>query len=113
MFFEIVKKFNNINKDEIIGLGQAIDIFDATKFEEGNYVTEYLVDKRFLTKSLKEKCNMELIETGMFDTIFNINKGFFNDTYKHESIDKTKKFFEDAVKFYRFRTIRLTKHVWK
>lgn len=67
-FFEIIKKF--VLKDDKIRTGNAIDVHNAWISEEGVYLTEYLTSKEFLTKQLKEKCGLKLIETKLFSEIF-------------------------------------------
>jgi hypothetical protein len=84
----------------VIGTGHAIDVHNATFSQEGVYLTEYLVERKFIEKELLEKCNLELVDTDIFENQFNIYKEFFSETYKYESVDKTRKFLGDVSKFY-------------
>ena len=82
---EIIKKYDIKNTDKPIGLGHAIDLYAAWMFEDGNYFTEYLVDIDFLKKDLLESCQLELIETDLYENQFNMHSSFFKDNiYKFE-----------------------------
>lgn len=96
ILFDIVKKYDDNSKEP---LGNALDVHMGWLFDEGVYQTEYLVYPEFITKSLKEKCSMELVETYGFEDIFNDNKEFL----KIASIEEegmSKKFFANIYKFY-------------
>jgi hypothetical protein len=97
VLFEIIKKYDDNTKEK---LGLAIDLHMAWAFDEGVYQTEYLVYPEFLIKSLKEKCNMELIETGLFEDLFNENRSFLELSSSVEEDVKSKKLFTDAYKYY-------------
>jgi SAM-dependent methyltransferase len=101
--FEIVKKYDNINLKDFknpVGLGQPIDVYAAWLFEEGTYETEYLVDYEFLKEELSRDCGLELIDTDLFENIYNINKLNLTDTYKYEANQETKKFLTNVAEFY-------------
>jgi hypothetical protein len=97
VLFEIVKKYNDDSKEKI---GNAIDVYMGWIFEEGVYQTEYLVYPEFLIKSLKEKCNMKLIETGSFEDMFNDNRQFLELSSQIEEDGFKKKFYEEVHKYY-------------
>jgi hypothetical protein len=97
VLFEIVKKYDDNTKENY---GLAIDVHMAWAFDEGVYQTEYLVFPEFLIKSLKEKCNMELYETGLFEDLFNENKPFLELSSVVEEDEKSKKFFTNVYKYY-------------
>jgi hypothetical protein len=98
--FEIVKKFDKIDKSKPIGTGYAIDLFAAWMFEDGSYQTEYLVDYKFLEEDLLKDCNLELIETDLFENQFKMNKDFFKNYYQHMHNPSTRKFLEDVATYY-------------
>jgi hypothetical protein len=100
MFFDIVKKYEGIKKGDEVGLGNAIDFHSTLMFQDGVYMTEYLVQKEFLIKELLEKCDLELVETDLFENQYLIHKDFFSGPYKYESNEKTRKFFTDVVAYY-------------
>ena len=77
--FEIIKKYDKLDTTKPIGLGNAIDLFASWMFEDGNYVTEYLVDIEFLKKDLLDSCNLEYVDSDTFENQFNIHKSFFTD----------------------------------
>lgn len=97
VLFEIVKKYDDSSKEK---LGLAIDIYMGWAFEEGNYQTEYIVYCDFLIKSLKEKCNIELVETGLFEDIFNDNRPFLELGATIEEDPFKRKLYTEAAKYY-------------
>jgi hypothetical protein len=66
--FEIVSKFNQDSFKS--GLGNAIDVHNAWISEPGVYQQEFLVNKDFLIKMLKQKCRLDLVETKLFSEVF-------------------------------------------
>jgi hypothetical protein len=97
VMYEIVKKYNDGSKENY---GQAIDIYMGWAFDEGTYMTEYLVYSDFLIKSLKEKCNMELMETASFEDLYNNYYNFLNVASQVEEDSKSQKFYMDNFKYY-------------
>lgn len=105
ILFEIVKKYENIKKGDNIGVGVAIDFHNALDFQEGVYKTEYLVQRKFIEKEFMERCELELVETDLFENQYIIHKDFFmTGAYKSESKEETKKFLQDASEFYTQKT---------
>ncbi len=97
LLFDIVKKYDENNKNK---LGNAIDVHMAWISGDGVYITEYLVYSEFIIKSLKEKCNLVLVETDTFENMFNNNRSFLETACQIEEEEKTKKFYNDVYKFY-------------
>lgn len=102
VLFEIVKKYtkdqaSNIKKN---GLSVAIDFYTAMYLLEGNYKTEYLVDKDFLEKELLEKCGLELVETDLFENQYYIHENYLKKYAPFEENPKTKKFLLSALELY-------------
>ena len=97
-FFEIVNNFGKVKDFNQTGL--AIDVHMGWISDENKYITEYLVTKEYLTKVLKEKCNMRLIDTALFHDLYEINKPFFMDTINHEEHEKNRNFYMKVKKFY-------------
>ena len=98
VFFEIVKKYTNIDKNK--GLGYAIDVNNAMISEEGVYITEYLVFKDFLVKEFAKRCDMELVETETFENMHKINKSFLKSLLDVEENLKTRDFYKNIYSFY-------------
>ena len=96
ILFDIVKKYDDESKE---ALGNAIDVHMGWMFDEGVYQTEYLVYPEFITKSLKDKCSMELVESYEFEKIFEDNKEFLHIGSEEEE-GMTIKFYKDIYKFY-------------
>jgi hypothetical protein len=98
--FEIVKKFD-VDTKKHIGVGNAIDLFAAWMFEDGTYQTEYLVDLEFIKKDLLEYCNLEIIETDLYENQYNLNKIFFTENYyMGQPNEKTREFFKNVSEYY-------------
>jgi len=97
ILMEIVKKFTDSKK---IGVGMAIDVYNSLISNEDVYITEYLVDKTFLVKELKEKCNMELVDTDLFDHQFEINRENITNVANFDENEKTRKFLQTVATFY-------------
>lgn len=100
VMFEIVKKYDDKQIGETIGLSVPIDVHNATYMQEGNYVTEYLVDKNFMEKEFYEKCDLVLEETDTFENQFFIHEEFFKNYADYESKDDTRKFLLSPLPFY-------------
>jgi hypothetical protein len=96
--YEIVKKFDKLERP--IGLNAAIDLFAAWMFESGTYVTEYLVDIKFIEQEFLKDCNMELVETELFRNQYNIHNDFFTEAYKYQSNKETLQFLEKVSHYY-------------
>lgn len=97
IFMDIVRKFPENKKT---GLGMAIDVYNSLISNEGVYNTEYLVDKDFLVDELKRKCNMSLVDTMMFDQIFEINRDNITQIAKNIENEKTRSFLNNVASFY-------------
>lgn len=98
--FEIVKKFGNLDTTKPIGPGHAIDLFAAWMFEDGSYQTEYLVDYKFLKEDLLKDCDLELIETDLFENQFKMNKDFFKNYQQYMHNPDTRKFLTSVAAYY-------------
>ncbi|AYV78765.1 MAG: mRNA capping enzyme [Edafosvirus sp.] len=99
-FFEIIKKYEDVKPNEVIGLGQAIDLHNSLISREDVYITEYLVDKRFLEAEFDKKCDMELIDTDLFENQFEIHRNYFEKVVQFESVDETRQFLQTVGTYY-------------
>lgn len=99
LFFDVVKKYGKLDTTKPIGTGHAIDLYASWIFEEGNYVTEYLVEYEFMKKELDE-IGLELVESDLFQNQYTLFKSFFTDSYKFESKKDTLKFFSNVAKYF-------------
>jgi SAM-dependent methyltransferase len=105
VLWEYVKKYDNTIIDKLknnkpIGTGHAIDFFASWLFNEGQYFTEYLVDKNFVIKDLIDDCDLELVDTDTFENFMKNNKEFLTHAAKFESVEATRKFLNDAAQYY-------------
>jgi len=97
-FFEYIKTYSDT---DISKTGLSYNAFVTLfKDNENSYDTEYIVKKQFLIDQLKEKCNMELIETELFTEIFDKQMLFFKDVAPHEENESSKQFFMKVAEYY-------------
>jgi len=99
LFWQIIRKFDKKGKDEVFEEGNAIDFFGAWMFQEGQFETEYLVDKKFIEKEFMD-CGLELIDTDLFDNQYRMHKEFITKYAQYESVDETRKFMMSVKEFY-------------
>ena len=106
ILFEIVKKYQNVDsktyQKNIIGTGYAIDVHMSWISEEGRYLTEYLVDPRFIKQELLEDCDMELVDSDGFDNQLEIHRPYITKYSKNQEDEKTRKYLSvDVAEFYK------------
>ena len=94
--YELIKKWDDKEQSPY---GNILDVYMSWTFEEGVYQSEYLVYPDFIIKSLNEKCNLELVETDIFENFYNNNKEFLKLSSVIEE-GKLKKFLTSAYAFY-------------
>ncbi|ARF10660.1 mRNA capping enzyme [Hokovirus HKV1] len=102
-FLEIIKKYDDkelYNNNLEIGIGKAIEVFNATISQENEFITEYLIQKKFLIKELAEKCNMELLDTDLYENLFHIQNNYVNNYTNYEANEKTRNFLTKTMTFY-------------
>ena len=98
-FFEYKSSYDYKTKD-IDKVGLAYNAFVTIFMEDENYDTEYLVTENFLKKSLKEKCNMDLVETASFYDIYKQKISFFDEVAPKEENKNSKNYFMKISEFY-------------
>ena len=99
IFYEIIKIYNDEDKS---GIGMPIDFYNSLISNPGTYIREYLVFPDFLEKSLRENCDMELVETDSFFNLFNLYKNYFiQDQSENFSLnDTSNKRYKEIREFY-------------
>lgn len=104
ILFEIIKRYDddtfNTNKT-----GNTIDLHAAWMFKEGQYVSEYLVDHEFIISELSKDCNMELVDTDLFDNQYEIHREYFKSYVKYDENPETRKFLLNVANFYEINEI--------
>lgn len=102
IFFDIIPKYkaDYNNKKWMHNTGLAIDFHSALISEEGVYITEYLVNKDYIIDQLYKKCGLVLVETDMFDNLYNSHKDFFFNAAEYESNLDNKGFYMSVKRFY-------------
>lgn len=99
-FFEIIKKYANLEEGERFGLGAAIDIYMSWIFDENNYQTEFMVDPDFVTEELERDADLELVDTDLFSNQLTIHKKFLQDAARYESTEETRNYMAKVAAFY-------------
>ena len=101
MIFGLKKKYDDNNKTH---LGDTIDVHLNWIFEDEEFKPEYIVDHDFIIKSFKEKCNMRLIESENFKTVYDDNKNYIRDVVNNETTGNKLGNMNFAKKGYSFYT---------
>ncbi|ARF09224.1 mRNA capping enzyme [Catovirus CTV1] len=100
ILFELIKKFPNFKENEVIGVSNPLDVHVAWFMQEGNYMTEYLVDKNFIEKELYDDCDLELVDTAMFDELFEMHREYFMKYAQYEENPETRNFLLNVKEYY-------------
>ena len=96
VLFEIVKKYDNELSQK---QGNSIVVHMSWINEENKFIEEFLVTKELMVGVMKE-AGCKLIDTDLFENIYNLNKPFFNDVIQYEENPKNKQFYEKVGSFY-------------
>jgi hypothetical protein len=103
--FELIKKYQDVSDDVIMGTGNTIDVHMSWFMNEGTYQPEYLVDSRFLIEELKKDCDLDLVTTDSFENQYTIHKDFFMNYAQYEANLDTRKNFLKIAEFYKSNSI--------
>ena len=97
-YYEIKKKFDGNPKNKP---GNAIDVHMSwISNDENTYLEEYLVNKEFMISSM-ESIGLKLVETDLFENIYEMNKEYFNTVIQYEENPGNKKFYEKIAEFFK------------
>jgi SAM-dependent methyltransferase len=105
ILFEIIRQYDRADyeqnkKENKKLLGYAIDVFNAIAQEEGGHNTEYLVEKDFVINQFRKKCNMELIDTCLFEDFIKNNKKFLELMVQYEEKPEMQSYYKKLYEFY-------------
>jgi len=100
VLFEITKKYGNIPNDEIMGVGNRIDVYMSWLQNEGTSHPEYIIDSRFLISEFKNYCNLDLVSSDTFENQYENNRDFFMHYFNFEADDRTKNNFIKRKEYY-------------
>ncbi len=100
VFFDIIKRYEGIDVNSLIGVGHAIDVFFTWAFEDGTYLPEYLVDIDFIKAEFLKDCDMELVDTDLFGNQMEINRSFLTDALRYESAEETLGYLGKVTNYY-------------
>lgn len=95
ILIDIIKKYDKYNKR----VGNAIDVYNSLIFEKDTYVTEYLVNPSFLISEFKT-IDLELVDTDLFESLFNNYREFFLNVINHEKDTHTLNRLKNVASFY-------------
>lgn len=99
VLFDVKKKYTEKSIDAV-KLGAAIDIHASWMFREGQYQTEYLVNKDFFINDVDKDCNLEIVDTDLFGNQYFIHENYFRHFIQYEENPKTKKSLTNVSKYY-------------
>jgi hypothetical protein len=91
-YFDIRKVYSD---DHSESLGKGIDFYNSLISQQGVYNREYLVMPEFLINQMREKCQLELVETDNFYNIYKTYQGFFEKS-QNSAHDKIKQFYQST-----------------
>lgn len=113
ILFEIIRKYETPKtKDFVMGVGNPIDVYIAWFSLEGRYLTEYLVDSKFLTEDLLKDCNLELVSTDSCQNQLIIHKDYLTKYAKFEDIKETRNFLSNVAEFYNENSVNNGTKIW-
>jgi hypothetical protein len=94
IFFEIIKKFEGDVKSLC---GQTIDV--RMGWISDSYLTEYLVTYDLLVDTMK-KAGCRLVDTDLFQNMYEINKDWFLNCIQHEANEKNRAWYKKILPFF-------------
>jgi SAM-dependent methyltransferase len=97
ILFDVVRKYDPKLKD-LNKTGISIDVH-LPAFEDGVYMTEYLVNPDFLISTMKTN-GFRLEDTDTFGNIYYKHKNFFDNSAKYEENQQNKKWYMKVKEFY-------------
>ena len=99
-FFEFVMNYSKDEKN-INQTGLTYKSFvTLIKDDESKYDLEYIVGKDFLVNQLKEKCNLDLVDTDLFYNTYKQQEFFFRNIAPNEERKETKSYFMKVKQYY-------------
>lgn len=96
IFYGIKKKYDGELSNN---KGNSIDVHMSWINEEDKYIEEFLVTKELMLKTMKE-AECKLVDTDLFENLYNLNKPYFSNVIKYEENPKNKQFYEKVGSFY-------------
>lgn len=96
IFYGIKKKYDGELSNN---KGNSIDVHMSWINEEDKYIEEFLVTNELMIKTMKE-ADCKLVDTDLFENLYNLNKSYFSNVIKYEENPKNKQFYEKVASFY-------------
>jgi SAM-dependent methyltransferase len=115
ILFDIIKKYDNTvseNNKHVIGVGNTIDVYLSWFCQEGRYLSEYLVDSRYIVSDLKKTCNLELVDTDTFGNQLTVHSDFLHNYAKFEETEETNKFLGNVANLYKSNPVNDGGRIW-
>lgn len=95
ILYQINKKYDELSDKE----GNSIDVHMSWINEENKFIEEFLVTKKLMIDTMKN-AGCVLVDTDLFENVFNLNKSYFNNVIEFEENDKNKQFYQKVANFY-------------
>jgi SAM-dependent methyltransferase len=100
LFFKYRATYDYNKSNKIYGTKLSYESNVGMLQEEDSYYTEYLVSDKYIKDTLKERCNLSLIESESFYNIYLNKESFFKDVAMKEENKQSREFFSRISKFY-------------
>lgn len=101
ILFEIEKKYQDVDKNVIMGTGNTIGVYMSWLMNEGSQYDEYLVDERFIVEEFKKDCELDLVTADLFSNSYENYKDFFLHYCNFEADERTRNNFLKRADFYK------------
>lgn len=99
-FFEFTRNYDPKTK-EINNLGLTYNAFvTLIKDDDTKYDVEALVSKDYVINQLKDKCKLDIVETGLFYDHYKQNEYFFKNIVPNEERKETKSYLMKVLEYY-------------
>ena len=94
--FQINKKYGDELSNKV---GNSIDVHMSWINDDNKFIEEFLITKKLMIKTMKE-AGCELVDTDLFENIYNFNKKYFENVINYEENEKNKQFYKKVSSFY-------------
>ena len=100
LFFKYRATYDYNKSDKIYGTKLSYEANVGMLQEEDSYYTEYLVSDRYIRDTLRDRCNLSLIESESFYNTYLNKESFFKDVAMKEENSQSRDYFTRISKFY-------------
>ena len=100
LFFKYRATYDYNKSDKIYGTKLSYEANVGMLQEEDSYYTEYLVSDKYIRDTLRDRCNLSLIESESFYNTYLNKESFFKDVAMKEENSQSRDYFTRISKFY-------------